>query len=68
MRYSQNFNIVYTSMDRGDGKGCFTSASSKGPELCIAKVGSKHIGGFVDYIIYLCRSSGFVMTGKGSGR
>jgi len=38
-------------MDRGDGKGCFTSASSKGPELCIAKVGSNHIGGFVEYII-----------------
>jgi hypothetical protein len=38
-------------MNRGDGKGCFTSDSSKGPELCSAKVGSKHIGGFMENII-----------------
>jgi hypothetical protein len=50
-RYSQNFNIAYTSIYWGDGKGCFTSASSKKPGLCGAKVGSKHIGGLVEYII-----------------
>ena len=53
-------------MDRGDGKKCFTSASSKGPELCIAKVGSKHIGGFVDVHNIPLPVLSFVMTGKGS--